>query len=536
MHKSHMQQTDNKQSVVTQHDVGKLVNVTGCGKGILRYVGVIHGKDGLFCGIELINSPGKHDGSYSGVSYFMCPQGRGIFAPLYKVTIDDAVPKPAQPSPSKITENRLSRSALPALPLRTIQQQLQNRDSSMESSTSGDDPMTSSFISDINMDGSTFSTGSWSDVDASMINSRYTYTVRKGFALLQDGEEDLMAVPALKSIVDVEQTSESGSSTSEQEDQPMGSSFVVDKSRIGKEKLPIVEDDDQKTPLVEVKPLPVNKSSQPAAQQPHSTTVADSNHNRVQNGAAVKNASGHVDGQKNANGNTSNGHLQTQAQTNAKAASSESKRMSMKPEKEKEQQKEEGKEETPRTKKASIEAEKNKPKKEVKSKVTTTIPVVATQEKKQNGGGQQQENQHDGQGMSEIKPQTKEEKKPKQPLKTVNEPAAAPVERPKKERKPLYEAPPAKERKEPPKSKLASSKASLASSKEENHNASDGAAINKGINDKKSVAAPKSAKPTSFPTSSFSGGKRVSAQSTPGSSSSAPVHPRAKSASHLPPD
>ena len=131
-------QTDNKQSVVTQHDVGKLVNVTGCGKGeqfermntleiwyplsgILRYVGVIHGKDGLFCGIELINSPGKHDGSYSGkqitpirfplhlsslsgVSYFMCPQGRGIFAPLYKVTIDDAVSKPAQPSPSKITE------------------------------------------------------------------------------------------------------------------------------------------------------------------------------------------------------------------------------------------------------------------------------------------------------------------------------------------------------------------------------------------------------------------------------------------------
>ncbi|PAV88350.1 hypothetical protein WR25_07587 [Diploscapter pachys] len=474
MHKSHMQQTDNKQSVVTQHDVGKLVNVTGCGKGILRYVGVIHGKDGLFCGIELINSPGKHDGSYSGVSYFMCPQGRGIFAPLYKVTIDGAVPKPAQPSPSKITENRLSRSALPALPLRSIQQQLQNRDSSMESSTSGDDPMTSSFISDINMDGSTFSTGSWSDVDASMINSRYTYTVRKGFALLQDGEEDLMAVPALKSIVDVEQTSESGSSTSEQEDQPMGSSFVVDKSRIGKEKLPIVEDDDQKTPLVEVKPLPVNKSSQPAAQQPHSTAAADSNHNRIQNGAPVKNASGHVDGQKNANGNTSNGHLQTQAQTNAKAASSESKRMSMKPEKEKEQQKEEGNEETPRTKKlkeAALpapkfpvkpkapskhqlmmeqlkagKAEKNKPKREVKSKVTTTIPVIATQEKKQNGGGQQQENQHDGQGMSEIKPQTKEEKKPKQPLKTVNEPAAAPMERPKKERKPLYEAPPAKGR------------------------------------------------------------------------------------------
>ena len=48
--------------------------------------------------------------------------------------------------------------------------------------------------------------------------------------------------------------------------------------------------------------------------------------------------------------------------------------------------------------------------------------------------------------MSEIKPQTKEEKKPKQPLKAVNEPAAVPVERPKKERKPLYEAPPAKGR------------------------------------------------------------------------------------------
>ena len=167
------------------------------------------------------------------------------------------------------------------------------------------------------------------------------------FALLQDGEEDLMAVPALKSIVDVEQTSESGSSTSEQEDQPsklfieifhflismnvspkiaqmcsiqatenskyvykmfivsktvelakiyienipllVGSSFVVDKSRIDKEKLPIVEDDDQKTPLVEVKSLPVNKSSQPAAQQPHSTAAADSNHNRIQNGNFLSN-------------------------------------------------------------------------------------------------------------------------------------------------------------------------------------------------------------------------------------------------------
>ena len=52
---------------------------------------------------------------------------------------------------------------------------------------------------------------------------------------------------------------------------------------------------------------------------------------------------------------------------------------------------------------ASIEAEKNKPKKEVKSKVTTTIPVIATQEKKQNGGGQQQqENQHDGQGQAFV--------------------------------------------------------------------------------------------------------------------------------------
>ena len=53
---------------------------------------------------------------------------------------------------------------------------------------------------------------------------------------------------------------------------------------------------------------------------------------------------------------------------------------------------------------ASIEAEKNKPRKEVKSKVTTTIPVIATQEKKQNGGGQQQqqENQHDGQGQAFV--------------------------------------------------------------------------------------------------------------------------------------
>lgn len=100
------------------------MNVVGVGRGeginkistihtgILRYVGIIRRKEGIFCGIELLDVPGKHDGSYegmrdmtiivqsahTGIAYFHCPDGRGIFAPPYKISIDgDVTPTKTPP-------------------------------------------------------------------------------------------------------------------------------------------------------------------------------------------------------------------------------------------------------------------------------------------------------------------------------------------------------------------------------------------------------------------------------------------------------
>ena len=43
------------------------------GLGIGHYVGELHGKHGIFLGIEMDNdSKGKHDGVYKGKRYFQC--------------------------------------------------------------------------------------------------------------------------------------------------------------------------------------------------------------------------------------------------------------------------------------------------------------------------------------------------------------------------------------------------------------------------------------------------------------------------------
>lgn len=80
MNKSHLSQARNSHPVVTPHDVGNYVKVQGVGEGeqlifsnlfpipgVLRYVGPIQGKDGLFCGIELDQAIGKHNGTYQGI-------------------------------------------------------------------------------------------------------------------------------------------------------------------------------------------------------------------------------------------------------------------------------------------------------------------------------------------------------------------------------------------------------------------------------------------------------------------------------------
>lgn len=50
-------------------DIGKEVFVGTVGKGKLRYIGSIKGKQGLFCGVELEKPEGKHDGTYQGKHY-----------------------------------------------------------------------------------------------------------------------------------------------------------------------------------------------------------------------------------------------------------------------------------------------------------------------------------------------------------------------------------------------------------------------------------------------------------------------------------
>ncbi|GFS23643.1 CAP-Gly domain-containing linker protein 1 [Elysia marginata] len=71
--------------------VGARVKIGGIKPGILRYLGTTHLAPGIFCGIELLEADGKHDGEVNGHRYFYCPPNCGIFAPKEKVCIDTSV-------------------------------------------------------------------------------------------------------------------------------------------------------------------------------------------------------------------------------------------------------------------------------------------------------------------------------------------------------------------------------------------------------------------------------------------------------------
>ncbi|ESN99789.1 hypothetical protein HELRODRAFT_138083, partial [Helobdella robusta] len=53
--------------------------------GTLRFIGTVHFKRGFWCGVELDDETGLHDGLVSGVRYFTCPPKKGLFAPLSKI-------------------------------------------------------------------------------------------------------------------------------------------------------------------------------------------------------------------------------------------------------------------------------------------------------------------------------------------------------------------------------------------------------------------------------------------------------------------
>ena len=53
--------------------------------GTLRFIGSVHFRKGIWCGVELEEEKGLNDGSVGGHKYFVCPPQKGVFAPLHKV-------------------------------------------------------------------------------------------------------------------------------------------------------------------------------------------------------------------------------------------------------------------------------------------------------------------------------------------------------------------------------------------------------------------------------------------------------------------
>ena len=67
--------------------VGSRVTVGGVKQGILRFLGRVHFMEGDWCGVELDEPEGLHDGTVEQVRYFTCKNGHGIFAPRSKVSL-----------------------------------------------------------------------------------------------------------------------------------------------------------------------------------------------------------------------------------------------------------------------------------------------------------------------------------------------------------------------------------------------------------------------------------------------------------------
>ena len=75
--------------------LGASVLVGGVKPGRLRYIGGVHFVAGQWCGIELDDADGLHDGVVDGVRYFTCRDGHGIFAPRHRVTLRSRGRSPA---------------------------------------------------------------------------------------------------------------------------------------------------------------------------------------------------------------------------------------------------------------------------------------------------------------------------------------------------------------------------------------------------------------------------------------------------------
>jgi hypothetical protein len=50
--------------------------------GVVRWIGILHPRQGIFAGIELAGPYGTCDGEYNGIRLFTCPENHGTFLPL----------------------------------------------------------------------------------------------------------------------------------------------------------------------------------------------------------------------------------------------------------------------------------------------------------------------------------------------------------------------------------------------------------------------------------------------------------------------
>ncbi|CAF2853006.1 unnamed protein product [Rotaria sp. Silwood2] len=103
--------------------VGNRVLVNGLKSGTLRYIGTVKFADGLFCGVELDQPDGKHDGQIKDVRYFQCPSNHGIFVPRDKVVLAPRIRASSSQRPiSRLKAPTMTRSITLSASINKIEQ------------------------------------------------------------------------------------------------------------------------------------------------------------------------------------------------------------------------------------------------------------------------------------------------------------------------------------------------------------------------------------------------------------------------------
>ncbi|KXN90912.1 Eukaryotic translation initiation factor 3 subunit C [Leucoagaricus sp. SymC.cos] len=95
-----------------QFEIGDSVRIDSLAlEGVLRYMGEIEGKNGLWAGVELggqFAGKGKNNGSVNGIRYFSCSENCGVFVATSKLSPGRSN-QPAAPRPSSVASSRSGR-------------------------------------------------------------------------------------------------------------------------------------------------------------------------------------------------------------------------------------------------------------------------------------------------------------------------------------------------------------------------------------------------------------------------------------------